>query len=735
MKKVFLTLWLAMASIGAYAQQDTVNLDETVIIATRASKKTPVAQTTVTRDEIKQANIGVDIPYIMEMTPSVVVSSESGLGLGNTTFRIRGTDPSRINVTVNGIPLNDAESQSVFWVNMPDFASSVNSIQIQRGAGTSTNGGAAFGATVNMQTSRPSASPFAEISSTAGMYNTFRNNVSLGTGLIGRGFNFDARYSNVRSDGYIERSAAKHQSLYAAGAWQGDYSFVKLSVLHGEEHTGLSWNGVPGYAIEGNRRYNPMGEYQDQDGNTKYYDNNTDNYRQTHYHLQFAQQFDNRWTGHATLHLTRGIGYYEEYRQDRNLREHGLPNVVIDGETIKKSDMIRQKCMDNYFYGLTFSANYNSGNLQWTTGGAANRHDGDHFGKVLWRKYNNGATLDNEWYRNNGTKNNFNIYTKATWQVNSLINIYGDLQFRHIGYVMTGIDDDLEGLDQSHYFNFFNPKAGIFFNFNAQNSVYVSFAVANREPARTDFKDATKPGVSEMPRAEKLYDTELGYLLFTGQNASLGINLYWMNYKDQLVSTGKLSDNTGYVIMDNVPDSYRAGIEITGGVQIIKPLRFEANLTFSQNKIKNFIAYTAQFSDNENWTAMPQRVENLGTTNISFSPDITGNAMLRYTPVKSLSFLLVGKYVGKQYYDNTSSDSRSLDAYFTSNFRIDYSFKLFGVNFGLQGLINNIFDKQYISSAFIYDRAVFADGSPDSADYRFFPQAGRHVIGKLSISF
>jgi iron complex outermembrane receptor protein len=746
MKKVFLTLGLAMASIGAYAQQDTVNLDETVIIATRASKKTPVAQTTLTGDDIKQTNVGADIPYILEMTPSVVVSSESGLGLGNTTFRIRGTDPSRINVTVNGIPLNDAESQTVFWVNMPDFASSVNSIQIQRGAGTSTNGGAAFGATVNMQTNRPSASPFAEISSTAGMYNTFRNNISLGTGLIGRGFNFDARYSNVRSDGYIERSAAKHQSLYAAGAWQSDYSFVKLSVLHGEEHTGLSWNGVPGYAIDAlkypyyeagvpeynpgiNRRYNPSGEYRDQAGNIKYYDN-TDNYKQTHYNLQFAQQFGKLWTGHATLHLTRGIGYYEEYRLNRKLEEHGLSKIEIDNTTISKSDMIRHKCMDNYFYGLTFSTNYNSENLQWTVGGAANHHDGDHFGKVVWARYNNGVTMDKEWYRNNGTKNDFNIYTKATWQISSVINVYGDLQYRHIGYVMTGIDDDLANLNQSHYFNFFNPKTGIFFNFDAQNSVYASFAVANREPVRADFKDASKYGASEVPRPERLYDTELGYQ-FTSRTASLGINLYYMSYKDQLVSTGKLN-SVGYPIMDNVPDSYRAGIELIGGVQIFNPLRFEASVTFSQNRIKNFVAYTDQWD--ENWEPVEQRVENLGTTNISFSPDLTGNAMLRYTPVKSLSFLLLGKYVGKQYYDNTSSDLRSLDAYFVSNFRIDCSFKLHGIKFGLQGLINNVFDKQYITSAWVY-RAVFADNSPDYIENGFFPQAGRHFIAKLSISF
>ncbi|MDR1055537.1 MAG: TonB-dependent receptor [Prevotellaceae bacterium] len=746
MKKVLLAVVLCMASIGAFAQ-DTIQLNEAVITATRASKKTPVAQTTVTGEQIKQSNIGADLPYIIELSPSVVISSESGLGLGNTSFRIRGTDANRTNVTIDGVPANDAESQAVFWVNMPDFASSIGSIQIQRGVGTSTNGGAAFGATVNMQTNRPSTIPYAEISSSVGMYNTFRNNINIGTGNIGKGFSFDARYSNVQSDGYIERSSAKHQSIYGVAAWQGENTFVKFSILYGEQHTGLSWNGVPGYAIDNikypyyeagipgykpgiNRRYNPAGEYLDADGNIKYYGNQTDNYEQTHYHLQFAQKLAQRWTGHATLHLTRGLGYYEEYKLNRKLIEYGLPNIEINDETIKKSDLIRQKWMDNYFYGLTFSANYTNDKLQWIIGGAANRHYGDHYGKVLWVRSNMGADYGNKWYTNNGTKDDYNIYTKATWQVSKLLSIFGDIQYRHIGYTLKGNDDDLAKLDQSHYFNFFNPKAGVFLDLSDNHTAYASIAIGNREPTRSNFKDANRS--NEMPKSETMYDTEIAYQ-FTGKNSSFGINLYYMYYKDQLVATGKLS-SVGYTIMQNVPKSYHAGIEITGGIQIFKLLRFETNITLSRNKIKDFTAYTDQYDNGNDWNPTEQRVENLGETNISFSPDVTGSAMLRYKPVKNLSFLLTGKYVGKQYYDNTSSDSRRLDAYFVSNFRIDYSFKLYEINIGIQGLINNIFDKQYITSAWVY-RAVFADGSPDYIENGFFPQAGRNVMVKLVISF
>ena len=752
MKKVLLTLSLAVASIGASIAQDTVRLDETVIMAVRASKKTPVAQITVNKQDIKQAQVGVDIPYLLEMLPSTVVSSESGTGLGNTSFRIRGTDPTRINVTIDGVPLNDAESQAVFWVNMPDFASSVNSIQIQRGAGTSTNGSGAFGATVNMLTNRPSHLPYAETSATVGSFNTFTYNINAGTGRLGKGFNFDLRYSGVQSDGYIERSAARHRSLHASGGWQNERSFVKFAVLHGEERTGLSYNGVPGYAFDSlkysyfdagktgykpagiNRRYNPAGEYRDDNGEIGYYDRQIDDYSQTHYHLQSSHLISSRWMVNATLHLTRGNGYYEEYRVGRKFVEHGLPNVEINGSTIKKSDMIRQKSMDNYFYGLIFSANYTdvANRMQWLTGGSINRHDGDHFGNVLWTRINNGALAGNEWYRNNGTKDDYSLYSKLNYRLTKQLNIYGDLQYRHIGYVMTGVDSDLADVTQKHYFNFFNPKAGVFFDFDDRNSAFASFSVANREPTRADYKDAAKYGAAEAPKPERLYDAEIGYL-FASSIATVGVNLYYMYYKDQLVNNGKLN-SVGYPIMDNAPESYRAGVELSGGIQICKPLRFEANLTLSRNKILNFTEYVDQNDNANDWNPIDQRITNIGNTNISFSPEATGSAMLRYSPLKDLSLLLSGKYVGKQFYDNTSSEARSLDAYYTCNFRVNYSFRLYGVNLGMQALVNNIFDRQYISSAWVY-RAVFADGSPDYIENGFFPQAGRNVAAKLTISF
>jgi iron complex outermembrane receptor protein len=746
MKKVFLTLTLAAASLWAQSQ-DTVQLSEAVIVGTRASAITPVAQTVVGKSAIHQADVNADVPCILNFSPSVVTSSESGLGLGNTTFRVRGSDPTRTNVTIDGVPLNDAESQAVFWVNMPDFASSLNSVQIQRGVGSSTNGAAAFGATVNMQTLAPSATPYAEISTSAGMYRTFRHNLSVGTGEVGKGFNFAARYSTVRSDGYIERSAARHSSFHGVASWQGASSFVKFSLLHGEEHTGLSWNGVPGYAIDSvkypyfeagvpgyrpsgvNRRYNPMGEYTDNSGVVRHYDN-TDNYRQTHYHLHGVHRFSEQWNTHATLHFTRGVGYYEDYKLNRKLAEYGLPEIVTDGgATIKRSDLVRQKWMDNDFYGFTFAANYATAQLQWTVGGAANRHDGAHFGKVLWTRYNSGADVGNEWYRNRGVKNDCNLYTKINWQAWRRVNVYGDLQYRHIGYELSGADDDLAALDQSHSFNFFNPKFGAFVNIDGRSNAFVSFGVANREPTRADFKDASKYGSTDVPKPERLYDAELGYA-FNSSRVSFGVNLYYMLYRDQLVSTGRLS-STGYAVMDNVPDSYRAGIELTGSLRIVKSLRLEANLTMSRNRIRNFVAYTDQYDGD--WNSLPQKVENLGETSISFSPDIVGSARLRYSPRNNFSLLFSGKYVGKQFYDNTSSDARSLDAYFVSDFRVEYSFTLLGAKIGLQGLINNIFDKQYITSAWVY-RAVFSNGSPDYIENGFFPQAGRNVALKLTFA-
>lgn len=753
-------LW-GMAHIGALAQTTTTTktttvtesepstLNEAIVTATRASIKTPVAQTTIRGDEIRKMNIGADIPFIMELSPSVVISSESGLGLGNTSFRVRGTDPSRINVTIDGIPVNDAESQTVYWVNMPDFASSVNSIQIQRGVGTSSNGAAAFGATVNMQTTLPSVVPYAEVSTSAGMYNTFRHMIKAGTGNIGKGFTFDTRYSTVTSDGYIERSGARHKSFYIAGAWQGNNTFVKASILYGEQHTRLSWNGVPGYAIDSvrypyfeagvqgfhpgiNRRYNPAGEYLDNNGKIAYYDNQSDNYTQTHYHLQLSQQLADKWLAHATLHLTRGEGFYEEYRLNRKLVEYGMNNIVVDGKTIKKSDLVRQKWMDNYFYGLTFAVNYTSNKLQWIIGGAGNRYDGNHFGKVLWVRYNINNDPKREWYRNNGTKDDYNLYTKATWQANEWLNLYADVQYRHIGYVMEGIDDDILPLDQSHYFNFFNPKAGAFFNINEKNTAYASFSVANREPTRADFKDVYKLGQNTMPKPERLCNAEVGYK-FNNQWATLGINVYYMYYKDQLIASGRLND-VGYPLMENVEKSYRTGIELIGGAQIAQRLRIEANVTLSRNKIKNFTAYTDLYDNNVNWNELDQRIEHLGTTNLPFSPEVTGAALVRYTPLDNLSVSLISKYVGKQYYDNTSSRDHSLNAYLVNNFMVGYTFELYGVQCNLQGLVNNIFDKQFITSAWVY-RAVFADGSPDYLENGFFPQAGRNVMAKLTLSF
>lgn len=706
--------------------------EEVIVSSTRASSQMPIAQTTINAEELEKQKSGFDIPYLLQMVPSVVAVSEGGTGVGNSSFRIRGTDASRINVTVNGIPLNDPESQAVFWVNMPDFASSVDNIQVQRGVGTSTHGAGAFGATVNFQTSTLTPEPFANAEVMAGSFNTLKTSFKAGTGLINNSFSFESRYSKVKSDGYIDRGWSDHESLFLTGAWHTEKSLLRFNLIHGVQHTGITWEGTPSYMLEENRQYNPAGYMgKNEDGVRQFYPNESDNYTQNHYHLIYSHQLSQSLSLNLAGFLITGEGYYEQYKRGRKLKEYGIEPFTIDGETIEEVDMIREKSLDNDFYGAIFSLNYKKSALRTTLGGGWNQYQNNHFGNVLWSSTNIGIPNNYEWYRNTGDKQDFNIFLKSTYQIIDNISFFGDVQYRGISYSLGGFDDDLQSINQEHRWDFFNPKAGVFFTFASGHETFFSVATAQREPSRADLKDAMKYGENNAPMREQLIDYELGYNLKT-QNFSLGANLFYMDYKDQLVLTGELSES-GYSLMTNVDKSYRMGIEIMTGLIITSWLRWDANVTFSENKIINFVEYVELYD--ADWNYVGQNVYELGNTDISFSPPIVASSQIRVMPIKNLDLAFTSKYIGSQYIDNTSNKTRMLDAYLVNNLKVGYKLKVRGTkSINIQLFVNNIFNANYIANGWVW-RAEFNDNSPEYREDGFFPQAGINFMGRLAVEF
>ncbi len=697
-------------------------LDNVVVSSTRASDKSPVAYNMVDKADIAKHNLGQDLPYLLAGTPSYVATSDAGAGVGYTGFRIRGTDAGRINVTVNGIPMNDAEEQQVFWVNMPDFSSSVDNVQVQRGVGTSTNGAGAFGASINMQTEKLNAKPYAELSSSYGSFNTNKNTVKVGSGLLYNKFAFDARLSGIHSDGYIDRASTDMKSYYFSGAYYGKKSMLKAIVFGGVEKTYHAWYGVPGDSLKTNRTYNPCGEYIDGNGNVQYYKDQTDNYDQRNYQLHFTHEMNRNWNLNAALHYTHGIGYYEEYKPDEKLSKYGLPSFVLaDGTIVKRTDLIRQKWMENDFYGGVFSFNYNRRKMSASVGGAANQYRGDHYGYIKWMKYNNGTPADYEWYNNNSIKTDANLYAKINAEVLRGLTVYADVQYRFVDLQMEGLGDKLQTIDEHPVFNFFNPKAGLFYELNKNNSFYASVAVAHREPTRNNYTDAVG---DEQPTAEQLTDYEAGYQ-FKSKRFSAGANFYFMQYKDQLILTGKISE-IGEPLTTNIPDSYRTGIELTAGVKITGWLQWKGNLTLSENKIKDFTEY-----DIDDWDTGGTIDNYLGTTDIAYSPNITAGSLFSFT-YKNWTAGLQTSYVGEQFVDNTSSNDRKLDDYCFTNLNIGYSWKLKGIksiDFNLA--VNNIFNAKYSSNGYVW--YSWYEGGERMNDLRYFPQAGINVLGGITI--
>lgn len=711
--------------------------EEVIVRATRASEKSATTYKNISKEEIQQNNFGQDLPFILQNTPGVVVNSDAGAGVGYTGIRIRGSDNSRINVTVNGIPVNDSESQGTFYVNMPDFASSVDNIQIQRGVGTSTNGAGAFGASLNIQTTASETNPYAELNNTYGSFNTWKNTVKVGTGLINNRFSFDGRLSRISSDGYVDRGSSLLKSYFLSGAYHGNKDLLRFNVFSGTEKTYQSWNGIPesrlNNDVAGMNAYIERNSLNAEDAanllnsgrsyNSFLYPNQTDNYTQNHYQMIYARQFSDQFSFNGALHYTKGSGYYEEYRTQNKLSDYGLNPVLIGGTKISTTDLIRRRWLDNDFYGITYAFNYiPKKNLNFTLGGAYNEYKGAHFGQIIWAQYASNGNIDRHYYDNEGFKTDFNAYGKMNYSPIEALSLFVDLQYRRVYYDIAGTENKLNTLAINETLNFFNPKLGATYFINQQSNVYASFSVANKEPNRDDYTDAA---VGIFPKSEHLNDIELGYR-FKNATFNLGANAYGMFYKNQLVVTGKIND-VGGNFRQNVDKSYRLGIEVDGSYVINSQFVLNANAALSRNKIKNFIEYTDDYDNGG------QIINNYKLSTISYSPDAVLFGELVYKPITGFAIALQSKYVSKQYLDNTQNNDRTINGYWVTNARLGYDFKFAGVkNINLGLLVNNLFDKKYVSNGYTYG---YVYGGSRVTENFFYPQAGTNFLLSLNLKF
>ena len=731
-KKNCMTALLALPFIG-FAQQktDTIAIQKLVkevnVNALRAGEKTPVAFTNISEAEIEKGNLGQDLPYLISLTPSVVTTSDAGAGVGYSGFRIRGSDPTRINVTVNGIPLNDSESQGVWWVNMPDFSSSIENIQIQRGVGTSTNGGSAFGASVNLKTDGLNKEAYAITNNSVGSFSTLKNNVEFGTGLLNGKFAFDGRLSKISSDGYIDRATSDLKSLYLQGTYFGKKSVLKGIVFSGHELTYQAWNGVPLNYLDTNRTYNSYT-----------YENEVDNYRQTHYQLHYSQQLSDVTNFNIAGHYTHGEGYYEQEKLNQSLNAYGLQDIVIGNDTITATNLVRRKWLNNDFGGFTYSLKHTMGNLKLIFGGANSIYSGQHYGNVIWAQYASDASFNHQYYWNKAEKFDNNFYAKADYKYSDATQLYIDLQRRSIDYIFEGLDPDGNTAEQEINLEFFNPKFGLHHTLNKSQVIYASFGVANKEPNRSDY---TESSADSRPTHETLYDTEIGYKK-VGDKMTFGANFYFMNYENQLVMTGKMND-VGARTHVNVTESFRKGIEVEGTYKLTTKLTWAANMTLSENKI-----VTPFIEDVDNWDTWGVDQVTHENTDLAFSPNIIWTSQFNYQFDKNTSIDFISKYVGEQFIDNTSSEDRMLSDYLVNHLRLTYDWKskIFKTaKVSLQ--VNNLFNNEYVNNAWVY-RFISDGWDPRESDHYvnkdsergynmagYFPQATRNYLLGLTLGF
>lgn len=683
-------------SIEITLSQHDKSLDEVVVNATRVDNNSAFAHSNISADEINKQNLGQDLPYALNSMASVVVNSDAGNGVGYTGLRIRGSDATRINITVNGVPVNDAESQATFFVNMADIISSANSIQVQRGVGTSANGAGAFGASVNMQTNQLNEKPYAQVNNSFGSYNTMKNTIAAGTGLLNNHFTFDARASRIVSDGYVDRASSNLYSYYLAGGFYTAKTAIKAIMFSGREKTYQAWNYVLKDSIDkGNRTYNSCGEYYDANGNVKYYDNETDNYKQDNYQLHLIHAFNSKLTLNITGHYTKGQGYYEQYKQNQKLNKYNMPNIVIDSlTTITRTDLIRRRWLDNDFGGAIANLTYQpTTRLGFVLGGGYNNYAGKHFGEVIWAQFADVNNYKPRYYDNSAYKTDGNVYLKTTFRPIDKLTTFIDLQYRQVGYSFYGYDTSLVFQQQvKTSFGFFNPKVGLNYLLTKHTNVYASFAMTSKEPNRDDFVNSSR---NSRPKPEELQDLEIGFTQRFKQ-VSLAANFYNMQYTNQLVLNGQINDVGAYNRI-NVYKSYRRGLELELNANITKYITFNGNITFSQNKVKQFKQYI------DDYDTYGQDSIEYKNTDISFSPNTIAAANITFKPIKNLELTILNKYVGEQYLDNTQSSDKMMHDYLVTDFRVNYAIHTKAIKeINLIAVVYNLANTLYENNGYNY---------------------------------
>ena len=693
----YMSFVFLLASFISFSQvKDTTKinqLDEVLVSAVRVTSKTPVSFSNLTKNEIKSRNLGQDIPILMNYLPSVVTTSDAGNGVGYTGIRVRGSDATRVNVTINGIPYNDSESHGTYWVNMPDFASSLESIQLQRGVGTSTNGAGAFGASLNMLTDSYARKATGEISNSIGSFNTHKHTVKFSTGLMNDHFEIAGRLSTLKTDGYIDRASSDLKSYFLQGTYVGKTTLIKALAFGGKEKTYQSWNGTDAETLNSDRTFNSAGIFTDESGQTRFYDNETDNYQQDHYQLHWNEKLTEKWSTNLAFHYTKGKGFYENYKEDADFSDYGL----LPLGPVVTTDLIRQKWLDNDFYGTTFSANYKEEKLDVIFGGGYNKYEGAHFGKVIWARFASQSELGDHYYDDFATKTDGTFFAKANYQISEKISLFGDLQLRNVHYKANSYDTGVV----NDSFNFFNPKAGLNYTVNDKSTLYLSYARANREPNRTDYEGGNA-------KPEKLNDFELGWR-FAGDKVKFNSNVYYMAYKDQLILTGKL-DDVGSPIRANSEKSYRLGLEVDATISLSEEFIVRPNFTLSSNKNIDLAV----------------EGENYGTTDIAYSPSVIVGNILVYSPVDNLHISWLQKFVGKQYMNNIELPAAKLADYFVTDLNIAYEIKPKSVfnSIVITGLVNNFLDKKYVSNGYMWDVYPY-----------YYPQAGINFLAGLTLKF